>query len=124
MGQRWALTGYLSDDCLVWGAHGLTLPREAKGCSQSRVETPGFQQSWNVGTELVSFGYRAALRTGFQMTLIQLAQAYAAIANKGTIYKPQIVKEIEIPTALWFFVLYRDCLRVEAKQSTWDALAE
>ncbi len=31
------------------------------------------------------------------MTLLQLAQAYAAIANRGDVYTPHVVKEIAAP---------------------------
>lgn len=79
------------------------------------------EQNWYPSdTEQISIGQ------GFhQMTLIQLAQAYGAIATKGTIYTPQIVKEIQAPDGTMVFEAEREvALTVEAKQSTWDALAE
>ncbi len=108
---------------------GLTLfPGEASGLVPSREwKRQAFsnrgtsEQNWYPSdTEQISIGQ------GFhQMTLIQLAQAYAAIANKGTIYKPQIVKEIEAPDGTVVFRAVPEiAYEVEAKQSTWDALAE
>ncbi|NMB02275.1 MAG: penicillin-binding protein 2 [Firmicutes bacterium] len=79
------------------------------------------EQNWYPSdTEQISIGQ------GFhQMTLLQLAQAYAAIANRGEIYTPQLIKEIEAPDGT---VVYESrpelARRVEAKGSTWDALLE
>jgi len=78
------------------------------------------EQNWYPSdTEQISIGQ------GFhQMTLIQLAQAYAAIANKGTVFAPQIVKEIEAPDGTVIFRAQPEISHtVEASQATWDALS-
>lgn len=108
---------------------GLSLfPGEASGLVPSREwKRQAFgnratsEQNWYPSdTEQISIGQ------GFhQMTLIQLAQAYAAIANKGIIFTPQIVKEIEAPDGTVIFQATPEIAHeIEAKQSTWDALAE
>lgn len=108
---------------------GLELyPSEATGIIPSRdwkkrafSNRATSEQNWYpADTEQISIGQ------GFhQMTLLQLAQSYAAIATKGKIYKPQVVKEIEAPDGTVIFqtepVLAR---QVEAKTSTWDTLHE
>lgn len=79
------------------------------------------EQNWYPSdTEQISIGQ------GFhQMTLLQLAQAYSAIANKGTIFTPQIVKEIEGPDGTVIFRAQPEVAHVvKASQSTWNALAE
>lgn len=108
---------------------GLNLyPPEASGIVPSREwkrsafrDRPASEQAWYpTDTEQISIGQ------GFhQMTLLQLAQAYAAIANRGTIYTPQIVKEIQAPDGTVVFRAEPQVSRqVEAKSSTWDALLE
>lgn len=108
---------------------GLDLyPSEASGIVPSREwkrnafkDRPVSEQNWYpTDTEQISIGQ------GFhQMSLIQLAQAYAAIANRGKVYKPQIVKEIEAPDGTVVFELQPELVReVEAKAATWDALLE
>ncbi len=79
------------------------------------------EQNWYPSdTEQISIGQ------GFhQMTLLQLAQAYAAIANKGTIFRPQIVKEIEAPDGTVVFQAQPEVAYVvDASPSTWNALAQ
>ncbi len=108
---------------------GLDLfPGEASGVVPSREwKREAFssrdisEQNWYPSdTEQISIGQ------GFhQMTLLQLTQAYAAIANQGTIYRPQIVKKIEAPDGTVVFRAEPEIWRiVDAKQSTWDALSE
>lgn len=79
------------------------------------------EQNWYPSdTEQISIGQ------GFhQMTLLQLAQAYAAIANRGNIFTPQIIKEIEAPDGTIVFEARPELARhVDASSSTWDALLE
>lgn len=108
---------------------GLTLfPGEASGIVPSREwkkkqfsDRTVSEQNWYPSdTEQISIGQ------GFhQMTLIQLAQAYAAIANKGTVYTPQIVKEIAAPDGTIVFSAEPEVsLEVDAKASTWSAMNE
>lgn len=108
---------------------GLQLyPEEASGLLPSREwkkrafsKSPLSEQNWYPSdTEQISIGQ------GFhQMTLLQLAQAYAAIANRGKIYTPQVVKEIQTPDG---YVIYRAepelARKVDAKPETWNALIE
>lgn len=108
---------------------GLNLyPPEASGIVPSREwkrnafrDRPTSEQNWYpTDTEQISIGQ------GFhQMSLLQLAQAYAAIANRGSIYTPQIVREIESPDGTVVFRAEPELDRqVEVKGSTWDALLE
>lgn len=102
------------------------LPDEASGLVPSREwkkkafsNKPLSEQNWYPSdTEQISIGQ------GFhQMTLLQLAQAYAAIANKGKIYTPQVVKEIESPDGTIVFQMEPELARVvDAKTETWDDL--
>ncbi len=106
---------------------GLELyPEEAKGLLPSREwkkeafkdRAPSEQNWYPTDTEQISIGQ------GFhQMTLLQLAQAYAAIANRGDVYIPHVVKEIAAPDGE---VVYRAvpelARRVEAQEKTWNAL--
>ena len=54
---------------------------------------PVWDQNWYPSdTEQISIGQ------GFhQMTILQIAQIYAAIANRGKVYVPQVVREIRSP---------------------------
>lgn len=100
-------------------ASGLVPSREWKREAFSNRATS--DQNWYPSdTEQISIGQ------GFhQMTLIQLAQAYAAIANKGTIFAPQIVKEIQAPDGTVIFRARPEVShKVEASQATWDALSQ
>jgi penicillin-binding protein 2 len=67
-------------------------------------EVPGFVPSrqWYVFTKKVRFrpGYTMNMAIGqgnLKVTLLQLALGYAAVANGGFLYYPQIVKSIEEP---------------------------
>ncbi len=61
---------------------GITLPAESKG----ELKTP---DKWSPATKIfMSFGYE------LRATPIQIAMAYAAIANGGILVQPRIVKEI------------------------------
>lgn len=108
---------------------GLNLsPAEAKGIVPSREwkkrafsNQPISEQNWYpADTEQISIGQ------GFhQMTLLQLAQSYAAIATKGTIYTPQIVKEIRAPDGTIVFQSKPEVERhVGATLETWDTLQD
>lgn len=110
-------------------ATGLQLyPAESAGLLPSREwkkrafsTRPVSEQNWYPSdTEQISIGQ------GFhQMTLLQLAQAYSAIATKGKIYTPQVVREIQTPDGVVVFRAEPDLARkVEAKPGTWDALQE
>jgi penicillin-binding protein 2 len=70
---------------------GIDLPNESKG----RVPTPAWkaqalQQPWTTGDT-----YNMAIGQGnLVVTPLQLVTAAAAVANNGTVYRPQIVKSI------------------------------
>lgn len=75
-------------------ATGIELPREKSGLvptrawKKERLKTP-----WYAG-ETISI----AIGQGFNLvTPLQLANAYAALANGGVLYRPRLVKQIESP---------------------------
>jgi penicillin-binding protein 2 len=87
------------DDIAKWALHlglgkrtGITLPRETSGLIPTvDWKKKRYNQEWNQGETLsVAIGQSYNLVTG-----IQLANLYAAISNGGTVYRPQLVKEVE-----------------------------
>ena len=68
-----------------WGDYtGIDLPEEGKGI------LPILDQNWSLGDT-----YHLSIGQGpFTVTPLQVATAYVAIANGGTLYQPQIVKAI------------------------------
>lgn len=63
---------------------GIDLPKEGVGI------LPNLDDEWTTGDT-----YHLSIGQGpFSITPLQVASAYVAIANGGTIYRPQIVKEI------------------------------
>jgi penicillin-binding protein 2 len=71
---------------------GIDLPREKSGLIPTKQwKLSRLQESWQVG-ETISL----AIGQGFNLvTPIQLANAYATLANGGTLYRPRIVKQLE-----------------------------
>ncbi len=71
---------------------GIDLPREKGGLIPTKQwKLSRFRQSWQMG-ETISL----AIGQGFNLvTPIQLANAYAALANGGTLYRPRLVKQLE-----------------------------
>ncbi|TKD06311.1 penicillin-binding protein 2 [Polyangium fumosum] len=82
MGQRFGL-----------GARtGLGVNAEAAG----RMPTRAWMTLRNKGQFRLGFGLNAAIGQGATtVTVLQLALAYAALANGGTLYQPQIVRAVE-----------------------------
>lgn len=82
MGQRYGL-----------GAKtGLGVNAEASG----RMPTRAWMTLRNKGQFRLGFGLNAAIGQGATtVTVLQLALAYAALANGGTLYQPQIVRAVE-----------------------------
>jgi len=82
MGQRYGL-----------GAKtGLGVNAEAAG----RMPTRAWMTLRNKGQFRLGFGLNAAIGQGATtVTVLQLALAYAALANGGTLYQPQIVRAVE-----------------------------
>jgi penicillin-binding protein 2 len=82
MGQRYGL-----------GARtGLGINAEASG----RMPTRAWMTLRNKGQFRLGFGLNAAIGQGATtVTVLQLALAYAALANGGTLYQPQIVRAVE-----------------------------
>lgn len=77
-----------------WGSKtGIDLPGEVPGLvpgPEYKKQLLGDKEPWSTGdTYHLSIG-----QSYLQVTPIQVATAYAAIANGGTIYKPQIVNKI------------------------------
>ena len=77
---------------------GIDLPGEVPGIvptNQWKMATLG---SKVFGGET----YQAGIGQGYDVvTPIQLINAYAALANGGTLYQPQIVRDIVGPTGRW-----------------------
>ncbi len=72
---------------------GIDLPREKSGLIPTKEwKQSKFGEAWQMG-ETISI----SIGQGFDLvTPIQLVNAYSALANGGTIYKPRIVKRIEM----------------------------
>jgi penicillin-binding protein 2 len=71
---------------------GIDLPREKSGLiPTSEWKLSRFKEAWQQGETL-----SIAIGQGFDLvTPIQLVNAYGALANGGTVYRPRIVKSIE-----------------------------
>jgi penicillin-binding protein 2 len=71
---------------------GIDLPREKGGLIPTKQwKLSRFRESWQMG-ETISL----AIGQGFNLvTPLQLANAYAALANGGTLYRPRLVKQLE-----------------------------
>ena len=71
---------------------GIDLPREKGGLIPTKQwKLSRLRESWQMG-ETISL----AIGQGFNLvTPIQLANAYAALANGGTLYRPRLVKQLE-----------------------------
>jgi len=72
---------------------GIDLPREKNGLIPTKEwKQSKFGEAWQMG-ETISI----SIGQGFDLvTPIQLVNAYSALANGGTLYKPRIVKRIEM----------------------------
>ncbi|HVO67425.1 MAG TPA: penicillin-binding protein 2 [Syntrophales bacterium] len=72
---------------------GIDLPREKSGLIPTKEwKQARFGEAWQMG-ETISI----SIGQGFDLvTPIQLVNAYSALANGGTLYKPRIVKRIEL----------------------------
>jgi penicillin-binding protein 2 len=71
---------------------GIDLPREKSGLIPTKQwKLSRYRQSWQMG-ETISL----AIGQGFNLvTPLQLANAYATLANGGTLYRPRLVKQLE-----------------------------
>jgi penicillin-binding protein 2 len=101
---------------------GVTLPREVAGL----IPTKEWKQKkngvpWQLGETLsCSIGQSYVLSS-----TIQLANAYAAIANKGKVYRPYIVKEFLDQEGKTINVVKPELLReIKLKESTWDLVRQ
>jgi len=71
---------------------GLGVNAEASG----RMPTKAWMTLHNKGHYQLGYGLNAAIGQGATtVTVLQLALAYAALANGGTLYQPQIVRAVE-----------------------------
>ena len=71
---------------------GIDLPREKPGLVPTKQwKLTKFREPWQLGETIpVSIGQ------GFNLvTPLQLAMAYSALANGGTLYRPRVIKQIE-----------------------------
>ncbi len=73
---------------------GIDLPGEAGGIMPDPLwKLATFDEPWTLGNT-----YHAAIGQGFvAVTPLQLLNAYAAVANGGTVYKPRLLKEVKGP---------------------------
>lgn len=73
---------------------GVDLPREKRGLIPTKDwKVKRFGEPWQAG-ETIS----VAIGQGFNLvTPLQLVNAYAALANGGTLFRPHIIKRIETP---------------------------
>jgi penicillin-binding protein 2 len=71
---------------------GIDLPREKSGLIPTKQwKLSRYRQSWQMG-ETISI----AIGQGYNLvTPLQLANAYATLANGGTLYRPRLVKQLE-----------------------------
>jgi penicillin-binding protein 2 len=98
---------------------GLVPDREWK--SKAFANRPVWDRDWYpADTEQIAIGQ------GFhQMTILQIAQIYAAIANRGEIYVPQVVKEIRSPEGEVIQSFEPQLARiVEAAPESWEAVID
>jgi len=71
---------------------GIGINAEASG----RIPTKAWMTLHNKGHFNLGYGLNAAIGQGATtVTLLQLALAYAALANGGTLYQPQLVRAVE-----------------------------
>lgn len=101
---------------------GIELPREVSGLiptQEWKKRTKG--EIWQQGETLsCSIGQSYVL-----VSTLQLANAYAAIANKGTLYKPYIVKEILDQQNKVIKKYEPEVLnKIQLKDSTWKAVRD
>ncbi len=70
---------------------GIELPGEAPGLvPTSQWKRLNYEESWTTGDT-----YNMSIGQGFVLTTpLQMLNAYCAVANGGTLYRPQIVREI------------------------------
>src|SRR5690606_289526 len=99
---------------------GIALPREVLGLfptKEWKMKRNGLP--WQQGETLsCSIGQSYVLST-----TLQLASAYAAIANKGTIYKPFMVKEILGNNGAVIKEYTPEVINtIKLKPSTWDSV--
>ncbi len=81
---------------LGFGARtGIDLPGEARGIMPDPAwKIAALDEEWTIGNT-----YHAAIGQGFvAVTPIQLLNAYAAVANGGTLYTPRLLKEVRDAT--------------------------
>ncbi len=73
-------------------ATGIDLPREKSGLIPTKEwKLSRFKEAWQLG-ETISI----SIGQGYDLvTPLQLVNAYAALANGGTVYRPRIIKRIE-----------------------------
>lgn len=88
---------------------GIDLPGEARGIMPDPAwKLATFDEPWTIGNT-----YHASIGQGFvAVTPIQLLNAYAAVANGGTLYTPRLLKEVRDPSGN---VVYRQAPQVTRK---------
>ena len=102
-------------DLFPWEGKGL-IPDPAWKRQQFR-SSPG-NQGWYPGDTL-----NVAIGQLVEVTPIQMAVFYGALATKGRIYRPHLVRAITSPTGEVIEVISPELLHVvELRESTWDVL--
>ena len=96
------VAGMLGIDRLAYWAHEFGFgPRPASTFRRGRRDVPTNQWKLDTLGQPIFPGevYQAGIGQGYDVvTPIQLINAYAALANGGTLYQPQIVHDIKDPT--------------------------
>ncbi len=122
------LAGMLGADRLAYWARqygfgkptGIDLPGEASGIvpsNQWKIDTFGQRMT---GGEV----YQAGIGQGYDVvTPIQLINAYAALANGGKLYRPQLVREVIGPDGTVIKPFEKDLIRkMKVSQATFRAM--
>lgn len=80
---------------LQWFGFGRPTGIRLAGETSGRVPTPTWKSFWLREPWTTGDTYNAAIGQGYlEVTPLQLAAGTAAVANNGTIYRPQLVREI------------------------------
>lgn len=87
---------------------GIDLPTEAAGIMPDPLwKLTRFNEPWTLGNT-----YHASIGQGFvAVTPLQLLNAYAAVANGGTLYKPRLLKEVRAADGSVVFTQQPEVLR-------------
>ncbi len=96
-GQRGVGPEKIADYARMLGfgaATGIDIPGEAAGIIPDPTwKLQEFGEGWTIGNT-----YHMSIGQGYDaVTPLQLLQAYASVANGGTVYRPHVLKEVQAP---------------------------